>query len=237
VTTEDGVACLLDLYRPVGSGAVDVILLPDLRGERASWAAAAETLASRGCVVGCLGLRPLRPEGSRPVWGRMEDPLAPWTEAWREVAAARDRLREEGDAAGAPRPFILAGAGTGAAVAAVAASRLPQPPQALVLLQPQAALAGIPITPILAGLDIPVLLVCPVDASEARETASDAYLACRPRSTLWMTGGIQDGAERLLARRPQLAVDLATWLIGKSAGPGSERDGEPRVDPAGATSR
>lgn len=218
ITTGDGASCSLDLYRPSAPVPVDVILLPDLAGSRAEWAAVAETLAARGCLVGCLDLRPLRgPARAKPVWGRAEDPLAPWTEAWREVEAARLRMRAESGSKGKRRTCALVGAGTGGAVAAVAASRLAVPPELLALVQPGERLAGIPIVPILAGLEMPVLLFCPLDASAAREVATDAYLACRPRSTLWMTGAALARPVRIFALRPQLAVDLADWIVGESS--------------------
>jgi pimeloyl-ACP methyl ester carboxylesterase len=238
ITTGDGVSCPLDLYRPSGPPSVDVILLGDLPGGRAEVSVLAEALAAHGCRVGCVELRPLRGAGgAAPVWGRTEDPLTPWTEAWREVEAARDRLRAEaGSGEGAP-VWVLAGIGTGASAAAVAASRLPHPPDALVLVEPKAQLAGIPIAPILAGLEIPVLLFCPLDASEAREVATDAYLACRPRSTLWMSDGVLARPARLFELRSQLAVDLAHWIVGQSAGSGSTEDPARRGDVSGERAR
>lgn len=228
VTADDGVSCSLDLYRPPGPASVGVILLPDREGGRGDWAATAESLAVRGCLVGCLELRPLRAGGSPPVWGRAEDPLTPWTYVWRDVEAAWRRLKAE-PGAGEGRPLVVGGAGVGAAVAAVAASRMTDPPAAVFLLQPAASLAGIPIAPILAGLEQPVLLIGPMEASEAREVTTDAYLASRPRSTFWMTAGTQSRPVQLIDRRPQLAIDLAGWIVGESSRPGG-------VGPRGAPS-
>ncbi len=188
-----------------------MLFLPELGGTRADWAALAESLSTRGVGAACLDLRPVRAAGeARPVWGRAEDPLTAWTEAWREIQAAYDSL---GSRAGTASPrTVLVGAGLGGAAAAVASSRMPRPPGALVLVHPAPALAGIPIVPILAGLESSLLILSTLDQSDVQETGRDAFLACRPRAALWMTGPATEDAVAIFLRRPQLAVDLMDWI-------------------------
>lgn len=219
--TNDGISFVCDFYRPDSTATGVVVFFPDRGESRAEWTPLALDLAAAGLLVAVSDLRPPTAEASGVVWGRVEEPYARWTEVWRETQAVVEKGRSL--AGGISLPLVLAGSGQAAAAATIAASRLPDPPSALVLIVPTGDLAGIPIAPVLAGLERPTLVLCPMDETPAREVARDIFLGLRREGQLWEVDALA-GRSTVLAPRRQLWVDLAAWLAGVLATDAGARD-------------
>jgi hypothetical protein len=207
--TEGGVPFPVDCYRPSGtiSGGA-VVLLPDPVDSLATWEGLARLFAGRGCAVYVPQVVVRRAAAPLAVWGRPEDPGAPWASAWEEVVAV---LAHAEAADGLDGPVVLGGTGRGAAAAAVAASRLSRPPAALLLIAPVRELVGLPVGPLLAGLAVQALMLAPTDDSDKSAAAREIHLAARPTCRLWTIDGFAC-SPRTLRARSKLAVDLADWV-------------------------
>jgi hypothetical protein len=222
--TAGGVSFPAHWYRPSGTASVGTaVLLPDPGDSLEAWAGLARLFAGRGYNVFVPEIVVRHAAASLAVWGRPEDPGAPWAAAWEEVVAV---LAHAGAADGQGGPVVLGGTGLGAAAAAVAASRLSHPPAALLLIAPVRELTGLPVGPLLAGLAVPALVLAPTDDPEKANAAREIHLAARPTCRLWTVDGYAC-TPRTLHARPRLAVDLADW-IGRQL-PG----GIPAVDAGG----
>ncbi len=207
--TERGGSFPVDWYRPSGpdSGAT-AILLSDPVDSLRVWTGLARRLAARGLTVYVPEIQVRRAAASVAVWGRPEDPGAPWAAAWEEVVAA---LAHAGNTGRAPGAVVLGGVGRGAAAAALAASRLPLPPKALLLVAPVRELTRLPLGPLLAGLAVPSLVLAPTDNRDQADAAREIYLAARRTCRLWTIDGYAC-SPRAIEARPRLAVDLTEWI-------------------------
>ena len=221
--TQDGISFVCDFYRPDRTATGVVVFFPDRGESRAEWMPLALDLAAAGLLVAVSDLRPALAEASGLAWGRVEEPYSRWTEVWRETQAVAEKGRSL--VGGMSLPLVLAGSGQAAAAAAIGASRLPEPPSALFLIAPKGDLAGIPIAPVLAGLERPTLVLCPLAESPESEVAREIFLALRRARRLWEVDALA-GRATVLASRRQLWVDLAAWLAGVLAtDPGAEDKG------------
>ena len=226
--TEGGVSFPVDCYRPSGTiSRGTAVLLPDAVDGLAVWEGLARLFAERGFAVFVPQIVVLRAAASVAVWGRPEDPGAPWAAAWEEVVAV---LAHVGAADGHGGPVVLGGAGLGAAAAAMAVSRLPRPPAALLLIGPVRELVQLPVGPLLAGLAVPALVLAPADDREKANAAREIHLAARPTCRLWTIDGYAC-TPRTLSARPKLAVDVADWVGRQLSG------GIPAVDAEGTPPR
>jgi predicted alpha/beta-hydrolase family hydrolase len=222
--TGGGVPFPVDCYRPSGTvSRGTAVLLPDPVDSLAIWGGVARLFAGRGIAVFVPQIVVRRAAASLAVWGRPEDPGAPWAAAWEEVVA----VLEFAEAAGGPGgPVVLGGTGLGAAAAAVAASRLSAPPVALLLIAPVRELVRLPVGPLLAGLAVPALVLAPTDDPDKVNAAREILLAARITCRLWTIDGYAC-SPRTLRARPKLAVDLADWIGRELSG------GTPAVDAEG----
>jgi hypothetical protein len=224
--TGAGVPFPVDCYRPSGmiSGGT-AVLLPDPADSLATWEGLARLFAGRGCTVFVPHIVVRHAAASLAVWGRPEDPGAPWAAAWEEVVAV---LAHAGAADGQSGPVVLGGTGLGAAAAAVAASRLLRPPAALLLIAPVRELVRLPVGSLLAGLAVPALVLAPADDPDKAGAAREIHLAARPTCRLWTIDGYAC-SPRTLCARPKLAVDLADWVGRQLSGgiPAVDADGPP----------
>jgi alpha-beta hydrolase superfamily lysophospholipase len=207
--TADGLSFPVDWYRPSGTISVGTaVLLPDPADSLAAWAGTARVLAARGFAVFVPEVVLRRAAAPLAVWGRPEDPGAPWIAAWKEVTA----VLEHADAAGpGGEPVVLGGTGLGAAAAAVAATHLSRPPAALFLISPAREVAQLPVGPLLAGLGAPALVIVSTDDRTRADAAREIHLAARPTCRLWAIDGYAC-TPRTLDARLTLAVDLADWI-------------------------
>jgi dienelactone hydrolase len=183
-----------------------VVLLPDPPDSLAAWSVLAGRLRERGYEILVPQLVIRRGAAPLAAWGKPEDPDAPWASAWEQVLA----VVAAAGPAGAGR-VVLGGTGRAAALAAMAASHLPGPPAALLLVGPVRELAGVPLGPVLAGLAVPALVLAPTDDRETSESAREIHLAARPSCRLWVIDGYAC-TPRTIGARPMLAVDLADWI-------------------------
>ncbi len=208
----------------ISGGAV--VLLPDPVDSLATWERLARLFAGRGHLVFVPQIVVRHPTASLPVWGRPEDPGAPWASAWEEVVAV---LAQAGAAIGQGGPVVLGGTGRGAAAAAVAASRLSRPAVALLLIAPVRELVRLPVGPLLAGLAMPALVLAPTDDRDKANAAREIHLAARPACRLWTIDGYAC-SPRTLGARPKLAVDLADWVGRQLSGgiPAVDAEGPPQ---------
>lgn len=207
--TEGGVPFPADCYRLPGAiSRGTVVLLPDPADSLAVWEGLARLIARRGCTVYVPEIVVRRTGATVAVWGRPEDPGVPWAVAWEEVVAvlAHAEGAEKIDAT-----VVLGGVGLGAAAAAVAASRLPRPPAALLLMAPVRELTRLPVGPLLAGLAVPALVLAPTDDRDKADAAREIYLAARANCRLWTIDGYAC-VPRTVDARQRLAVDLADWV-------------------------
>jgi pimeloyl-ACP methyl ester carboxylesterase len=205
--TSDGVPIVADLYRPPAPSSRGIILLPGVSGERAEWRLLAQEMSAKGWLVLAPSFRGAGGAEAEPRRGRTELTPDDRERLWRDAEAAARRLRTlAGDSL---RTLVLGGANLGATAAAVYASRAPSPPQALLLLSPDAELAGVQLSPLLIGLGIPCLLLVSRD-DPASATAHELYLLAPAACTLWEIDGGGTGTQ-LLLRRERLLSDLTAW--------------------------
>lgn len=207
--TEGGVPFSVDCYRQPGavSGGT-AVFLPEPADSLAAWEELARLLAGRGYSVFVPQVVVRSATAPLAVWGRPEDPGAPWAAAWEEVAAV---LAHAEAADGPGGSLLLGGTGLGAAAAVVAASRLSHPPAAFLLVAPVRELTGLPVGPLLAGLGVPALVVAPTGNAEKAYAAREIHLAARSICRLWMIDAYAFGP-RSLHVRPKLAIDMADWV-------------------------
>jgi hypothetical protein len=209
LTTEGGVPFPTDCYRPSGTiSRGTAVFLPDPIDSLAVWAGVARLFAGRGYTVFVPEIMVRRAAAPLAVWGRPEDPGAPWAAAWEEVVAI---LAHTGSVPGSEGAVFLGGTGLGAAAAAVAASRLSHPPAALLLVAPVRELTRLPLGPLLAGLAVPTLVLAPIDDRNKADAAREIHLAARATCRLWSIDGFAC-TPRTLEERPLLAVDVADWI-------------------------
>lgn len=207
--TADGVSFPVDWYRPSGPTSVGTaVLLPDPADSLAAWAGTARILAGRGFAVFVPEIVLKRAAAPLVVWGRPEDPGAPWAAAWKEVTAVLEHAGADREGGG---PVVLGGTGLGAAAVAVAASRLSRPPDALFLVSPAREVAQLPVGPLLAGLGVPALVIVSTDDRNKADAAREIHLAARPSCRLWAIDGYAC-SPRTLDARLTLTVDLADWI-------------------------
>lgn len=207
--TAGGVSFLVDGYRPSGMlPRGTVVFLPDPADSLAAWEGLGRLFAERGFAVYVPQVVIKRTAAPQVVWGRPEDPGAPWAAAWEEVVAV---LAQADAADGQTGPVVLGGTGLGAAAAVVAASHLSRPPAVLLLVGPVRELTGLPVGPLLAGLAVPALVLASTDDADMADAAREIHLAARPACRLWTIDGFACGP-RTLRARPKLAIDLADWV-------------------------
>jgi len=225
LTGFDGISVSAEYYRPERPSSSGAVFIPGAQGNPGQWRSLADSLASSGWHVLVApvadGGRTV-PEGPR--WSRGA-PSAQ-SELWRDILAAQKSLT--GAAGESLRTVVLGGAGLGATAAAIAASREPEPPAALLLLSPEAELAGVPVAPVLVAMGRPCLLVSGRDDALSGDAARAIYLGATDLCRLWECDGALRG-EQLLVRDPWLVGDLVEWARGlqRASAPRGEGLGAP----------
>jgi dienelactone hydrolase len=226
----DGTSVSAEYYRPVSPSSAGVVFFPAINGSTEPWRPLADSLAARGYNVLLARLHdPERPVTEVSRRGRGTSPAK--DEILRDALSAARTLREAvGDSL---RVLVWGGVELGGAAAAVAASRDERPPAGLLLVSPSAEVSGIPIAPILVGLEKPALLISGRDDPLSGDAARRIYIEAAGACQLWEYDGGARG-EHLLFRRPLVAGDLAAWIVrscppvgGASVAPGGTPGGRP----------
>lgn len=230
--TSDGFSVLADLYRPARSGPVGAVFFHERSGSAAGWRLLARELSGRGWTVLVPELTSLGERARTGYrWGAGETAGGPEAQLWQDVLAAEAYLRRV--TLDSVRIVVPGGIGLGAAAVAISASRMLAAPPALLLLAPEPELGGIPITPLLVGLESPVLAVMVRGDSPSSQVCRDLYLQAGERCRLWELEAETSGP-RLLLERPLLSIDLADWLDGVS---GRSRSGSSTGDSGNTAKR